>query len=93
VIELRFARNRRGLSPDITILTLSAEGARYGAFAQLDRRHRIAISRTRRDRGYLAPPSSVYRTGDPISAASILEIVEAAEREYFRSETLPLTHT
>ena len=37
--------------------------------------------------------AAVYRTGDPISAASILEIAEAAEREYFRSETLPLIHT
>ena len=37
--------------------------------------------------------AAVYRTGDPISAASILEIAEAAEREYFQSETLPLTDT
>jgi len=31
--------------------------------------------------------AAVYRTGDPIAAASILEIAEAAERECFRQET------
>ena len=31
--------------------------------------------------------AAVYRTGDPISATSILETAEAAERKDFRRET------
>jgi hypothetical protein len=36
--------------------------------------------------------AAVYRTGDPIRADSILEIA-AAEREWMRRETQPLTNT
>ena len=31
--------------------------------------------------------AAAYRTGDPIAAASILEIADAAEREWSRQET------
>ena len=30
--------------------------------------------------------AAAYRTGDPIAAASILEIAEAAEQEWFRKD-------
>ena len=37
--------------------------------------------------------AAVYRTGDPIGADSILKIAVAAEREWMRRETQPLTNT
>ena len=37
--------------------------------------------------------AAVYRTGDPIGAASILKIAAVAEREWMRRETQPLTNT
>jgi hypothetical protein len=37
--------------------------------------------------------AAVYRTGDPIGAASILKIAAVAEREWMRPETQPLTNT
>jgi len=37
--------------------------------------------------------AALYRTGDPIGADSILKIAVAAEREWMRRETQPLTNT